>query len=360
MSEHSENPNNEMGGKTPDPLRTPDTTPPAESPAGEYAYAAGDALRQEQWATFDSWVKDFMVERRRSRRWKIFFRFAFFTFLMLSLGNTVYFLHFSGNDDEEANKRHIALVDVKGIIDAEEEATASRINGGIRNALKGDNVAAVVLRINSPGGSPVQSQAVYEEIRYLTAEYPDIPILSWVEDVGASGAYYIAAATDEIYAAPASLIGSIGVISAGFGFSEAIDRLGVERRTFTAGENKAFLDPFTEVSEEQRAFWQSVLGSTHSQFIEAVREGRGDRLSESEEVFSGLIWTGEQALTLGLIDGVKTLEQLSRDLIGEVEFKNYTPRLSPFELLSRRLGPSISSMLGLETRPGVRYELPRM
>tara|TARA_R110002051_G_scaffold250392_2_gene309726 strand:+ start:1946 stop:2956 length:1011 start_codon:yes stop_codon:yes gene_type:complete len=317
-------------------------------------------LREKQWQTFDNWMGETLKEQRRARRWKIFFRFAFFSFLMLSLGNTVYFLHFASNSDEDENKQHVALVDVKGVIDASEEATASRINSGLRSALEADNVAAVILRINSPGGSPVQSQAVYEEIRYLTSEYPDTPILSWVEDVGASGAYYIAAATENIYAAPASLVGSIGVISSGFGFSEAIERVGVERRTFTAGENKAFLDPFNDVTVEQRTFWESVLGNTHSQFIQAVRDGRGERLNDSEEVFSGLIWTGEQALELGLIDGVMTLEQLSRELIGNVEFKNYTPRLSPLELLSRRMGPSIASWLGLDAHNGIRYQLPSM
>lgn len=340
--------------------RTSSTSGSTEQASTSSQNTGTSPLQDKQWETFHLWMSETLKEQRRSRRWKIFFRFAFFTFLVVSLGNTIYLFHFSGSDDEEANKRHVAIVDVKGVIDAEEEATAARINGGLRNALEAQNVAAVVLRINSPGGSPVQSQSVYEEIRYLSEEFPDTPILSWVEDVGASGAYYIAAATDEIYAAPASLVGSIGVISSGFGFSDAMDRVGVERRTFTAGRNKAFLDPFSEISDEQRDFWESVLGSTHGQFIQAVRDGRGDRLVDSEEIFSGLIWTGEQALSLGLIDGVKTLEQLSRELIGEVEFKNYTPRLSPFELLSRRIGPSISSLLGIEAHMGMRYELPRM
>lgn len=335
----------------------------SEKPNETTATTAGDPdaqLREKQWQTFDNWMGETLKEQRRARRWKIFFRFAFFSFLILSLGNTIYFLHFATNSDEDENKPHVALVDVKGVIDATEEATASRINSGLRNALEADNVAAVILRINSPGGSPVQSQAVYEEIRYLTSEYPDTPILSWVEDVGASGAYYIAAATDRIYAAPASLVGSIGVISSGFGFSEAIQRVGVERRTFTAGENKAFLDPFNEVTSEQRDFWESVLGNTHSQFIQAVRDGRGERLTGSEEVFSGLIWTGEQALSLGLIDGVMTLEQLSRELIGDVEFRNYTPRLSPLELLSRRMGPNIASWFGFNVNKGIRFQLPSM
>jgi len=318
------------------------------------------SLREKQWQTFDNWMNESLKEQRRSRRWKIFFRFAFFCFLMLSLANTAYFFHFANSDDSEEEKLHVALVDVKGVIDANEEATSSRINSGIREALEAENVAAVVLRINSPGGSPVQSQAVYEEIRYLTSQYPDTPILSWVEDVGASGAYYIAAATDRIYAAPASLVGSIGVISSGFGFNDAIDRVGVERRTFTAGRNKAFLDPFSEVTDEQREFWESVLGNTHDQFIQAVRDGRGDRLKGSEEVFSGLVWTGEQAKALGLIDEVMTLEQLSRELIGEVEFRNYTPRLSALERLTQRIGPSIGTMLGFDMTQGVRYQLQGM
>lgn len=319
-----------------------------------------EALRLQQWQTFDKWMESTITERRRSRRWKIFFRFLFITFLFASLANTVYFLHFAAAGKDELVERHLGIVDVKGVIDADEEATASRINEGLRRALEADQIAAVVLRINSPGGSPVQSQRVYEEIRFLEEEHPDTPILAWVEDMGASGAYYIASAAQDIYAAPSSLVGSIGVISSGFGFRDAIDKLGVERRVFTAGENKAFMDPFTPVTEDQRDFWESVLSSTHEQFIADVKAGRGDRLKGGDDIFSGLVWTGEQAKGLGLIDEVLTLEQLSRKLIGSVELRNYTPRLSTLERLTKGFGPMVQSLLGLESHrnAAVRYEMP--
>lgn len=334
-------------------------SPPSDHSVPGPNVTAEEALRLKQWETFDRWMDGTLTERRRSRRWKIFFRMLFFAFLIGSLANTVYYLHFARSSTSDTPDRHLGIVDVKGVIDADQEATASRINEGLRRALEGENVAAVVLRINSPGGSPVQSQRVYEEIRHLSASNPDIPILAWVEDVGASGAYYIASAASEIYAAPSSLVGSIGVISAGFGFGDALDKVGVERRLFTAGESKAFLDPFSPVTDEQRGFWESVLKSTHQQFIDAVTQGRGDRLQDKEEIFSGLVWTGEQARELGLIDGIMTLEQLSREVIGDVEFRNYTPRLSPFERLAQRMGPVVQEALGLSRGRGqsVRFEM---
>lgn len=343
-------------------LRMFSTKPSPDRPTGAprpITTADNSDTEQREWerGMFHWWLNETFKEQRRSRRWKVFFRFGFLSLLALSLGHTIYIFNFAGGP-EEKTAPHLAVVDVKGVIDANEEASASRINAGLRAAYEGINVEAVVLRINSPGGSPVQSQAVYEEIRHLSQEHPDIPVYSWVEDIGASGAYYIAAATNEIYAAPASLVGSIGVISSGFGFSEAMDRVGVERRTFTSGENKAFLDPFSKVSDQQRAFWESVLGSTHEQFIEAVRNGRGDRLIENDMTFSGLVWTGEQAVELGLIDGVMTLEQLSRELVGDVEMENYTPRLSALERLTGKLGPRVASTLGIDLSTGIRYQLP--
>jgi len=331
-----------------------DHTPPGQS------LSPDEALRHQQWETFDKWMESTITERRRSRRWKVFFRLLFIAFLFASLANTVYFLHFAAAGKEELVERHLGIVDVKGVIDADEEATASRINEGLRRALEAEQIAAVVLRINSPGGSPVQSQRVYEEIRFLEEEHPDTPILAWVEDMGASGAYYIASAAQDIYAAPSSLVGSIGVISSGFGFRDAIDKLGVERRVFTAGENKAFMDPFTPVTEDQRDFWESVLSSTHEQFIADVKAGRGDRLKGGDDIFSGLVWTGEQAKGLGLVDEVLTLEQLSRKLIGNVELRNYTPRLSTLERLTKGFGPMVQSLLGLESHrnAAVRYEMP--
>ncbi|TDX26821.1 protease-4 [Modicisalibacter xianhensis] len=323
-----------------------------KSPQGTH----DEQLRLLQWETFDKWMDNVATERRRSRRWKIFFRCVFFVFLFASLANTIYFWHFSLAEDDEPPVHHLGVVDVEGVIDTEQPANATRINEGLRRAMENELTDAVILRINSPGGSPVQSQRIYNEIRYLREQNPDKPILAWIEDVGASGAYYVASAASKIYAAPASLVGSIGVIHSGFGFQNVLDELNVERRLFTAGQNKAFLDPFVDVKPEQREFWQSVLNTTHAQFIQDVKQGRGDRLVETEELFSGLVWNGEQAKGLGLVDSIATLEELSRELMGDITLRNYTPRLPLFERLGKGLGPVVQQLFGgYETSSPVQF-----
>ncbi len=198
-----------------------------------------------------------------------------------------------------------------------------------------------MLIINSPGGSPVQSGYVYNEMDRLQEKYPEKKLYAVIKDIGASGAYYIAASADEIYADQASLVGSIGVISSGFGFEEAIKKLGVEHRVFTAGTNKNFLDPFEPLKEEQVKFWESVLAVTHKQFIDKVKQGRGDRLTSADEVFSGLIWSGEQALGMGIIDGLGSPGQVARDVVKVEKVVDYTPAASPFEKLTRAFGVSV-------------------
>jgi protease-4 len=248
-------------------------------------------------------------------------------------------------------------VEVNGVIAEQNDANADRIVTGLREAFKADNSKAVLLRINSPGGSPVQSGQVYREIERLRKKHPEKKLYAAITDMGASGAYYIAAAADEIYADPASIVGSIGVIMQGFGFTDAIDKLGVERRMLTAGENKDMLDPFQPVDPEQQEHVQGMLGNIHDQFIEAVKKGRGDRLADpaKHELFSGLFWTGERAVELGLADGLKSPGQVARDVVGAKDIVNYTPRKNPFDELLNRLGTSIgegiSEALGLnETR----------
>jgi len=216
----------------------------------------------------------------------------------------------------------------------------------LNRAWEAESAAVVVLHINSPGGSPVQSQRIYVEIMRLR-EQGDKPIIAVIEDVGASGAYYIAAAADEIVASPVSLVGSIGVIYAGFGFEEAIERIGVERRVVTAGENKAFLDPFKPLDDDAEAFWQGVLSQTHRQFIDDVRAGRGERLSDSPDIFSGLIWSGEQSMELGLVDQLGSLEQVAREQVGDTNLVDYTPSLDPFERLTRRFTQVVAQVLGV-------------
>ncbi|MCE8032355.1 MAG: signal peptide peptidase SppA [Halomonas sp.] len=325
-------------------------------PPPESAETLRERQRLAQQEMLDRWIDGVLVEQRRSRRWKLFFRFFFAALILASLAATFYSLF--GDPTREPERRHLGVVEVHGVIDSESPASAERIIEGLNRAWEAANAAVVVLHIDSPGGSPVQSQRVYDEIMRLREEGGK-PIIAVIEDVGASGAYYMAAAADEIVAAPASLVGSIGVIFASFGFEEAIDRLGIERRVYVSGENKGFLDPFSPVAPEEREFWQTVMDTTHGQFIEAVRQGRGERLAEDERLFSGLIWSGQQALELGLIDGISSLDALSRELFGEVRLHDYTPRLDPFERLSRQFGRVAAEWMGVpSSRSPVRYQLP--
>jgi len=332
----------------------------AQSRVGESADADADTntVRLAEVQMMDRWIGGVLNEQRRSRRWKIFFRLLFALIVITGLCLSAYAMFLAQSDGMSTGKRHLGVVDVSGPIDANGQANAERIIEGLQRAWKDPDADAVILHINSPGGSPVQSQRVYDEIRYLEGQ-GDKPILAVIEDIGASGAYYMASAADRIYASPASLVGSIGVISAGFGLQGAIDKVGVERRVFTAGENKAFMDPFSEISPAQRDFWQSVLNTTHRQFIEAVKAGRGDRLSDDPALFSGLIWTGEQAKSLGLIDDISNLEQVSRARLGEVSLKDYTPALDPWTLVSNKLTSAAAHWLGLSSGASpVRYQLP--
>ncbi|MFW6346228.1 MAG: signal peptide peptidase SppA [Halomonas sp.] len=323
----------------------------------EDAETLRERQRLAQLAMMDRWVGGVLAEQRRSRRWKLFFRFLFAALILASLSATLYGLFAAPGVSAPAGP-HLGVVKVKGVIDADSPASAERINAGLRRAWEAAESAAVVLQIDSPGGSPVQSQRIFDEIMRLRAE-GDKPIIAVIEDVGASGAYYIAAAADEIVAAPASLVGSIGVISSSFGFEEAIERLGVERRIFAAGDNKAFLDPFSELAPEQREFWQSVLETTHDQFIAAVREGRGDRLVDDERLFSGLVWSGEQAVDLGLIDAIGSLDGLARERLEEARVRDYTPPLDPFERFTRQFGRVAMEWLGVPRADSpLRYQLP--
>ncbi|MGR4068839.1 signal peptide peptidase SppA [Halomonas sp. LR3S48] len=335
-------------------LRQAKSEKPASS--AESAEVLRERRRLAQQEMLDRWIDGVLVEQRRSRRWKLFFRLFFAALILASLAATFYSLF--GDPGSEPERQHLGVVKVQGVIDSESPASAERIIEGLNRAWESGSAAAVVLHIDSPGGSPVQSQRVYSEILRLREE-GDKPIIAVIEDVGASGAYYMAAAADEIVAAPASLVGSIGVIFASFGFEEAIDRLGIERRIYVSGENKGFLDPFSPIAPEEREFWQTVMDTTHGQFIEAVRQGRGDRLADDERLFTGLIWSGQQALELGLIDGISSLDALSRELFGEVRLHDYTPRLDPFERLSRQFGRVAAEWMGMSSSGApVRYQLP--
>lgn len=324
--------------------------------AADDAESLRERQRLMQLKMMDRWIEGVLTEQRRSRRWKLFFRLLLAALFLTVLSVSFYGLFIGGATPAPAGP-HLGVVRVEGVIDANAEANAERINEGLRRAWESSQTQAVVLRINSPGGSPVQSQRVFDEIRRLRNQ-GDKPIYAVIEDIGASGAYYIAAGADEIYAAPASMVGSIGVIYAGFGLEQAIEKLGIERRVFTAGENKAFLDPFSDVAPEQRRFWQHVLETTHRQFIDDVKAGRGGRLSDDSRLFSGLVWTGEQAVELGLIDGLKSLDQLAREQLGTARTQDYTPSLDPFQRLSQQFGRVAAQWLGIPSvQAPLRYQL---
>lgn len=319
-----------------------------------------DALREQQRLkqieVMDRWIEGVLVEQRRTRRWKLFFRLAWLMLFVALVGSLVYAAT-RAPVGGVVEGRHLGVVEIKGVIDSESPANADRIIEGLNAAWEASDSVALVLHINSPGGSPVQSQRVYDAIRRLR-DSGDKPIIAVVEDIAASGAYYMASAADEIVASPASLVGSIGVIYSGFGLGEAIDSLGIERRVFTAGENKAFLDPFSDIRPEQQAFWQEVLNTTYRQFVEDVKAGRGDRLSDDPDVFSGLIWTGEQAKQLGLVDDIASIEEVARERLDEPKLHDYTPPEATLDRISRELGMMATQLLGLsESGAPVRYQL---
>ncbi|MBV0931842.1 signal peptide peptidase SppA [Marinobacterium weihaiense] len=310
---------------------------------------------QKEWRLIEKVVSSLHVEHRRARRWGIFFKLLTFVYLFSLLG--IFWFGKQLDADKMVPQAHTAIVEVKGPIMDDEEASADGIIRALRNAFEAEKSQAVILRINSPGGSPVQSGYVYDEIKRLRALHPEKKVYAVIADIGASGAYYIAAAADEIYADKASLVGSIGVISSSFGFVDLIDKLGVERRTLTAGDNKAFLDPFSPLKDDDREFWQTVLNTTHQQFIDQVRKGRGDRLKGGDEVFSGLVWTGEQALELGLIDGLGSSSMVAREIVGAEKLVDYTARPQALDRLVERLGIGVAKELSLQLGLQDEYQL---
>jgi protease-4 len=296
----------------------------------------------KEWKLIEKTVSQLGTEQRRSRRWGIFFKSLTFIYLfgllMLMQGS------FSKGVKHDAEK-YTGLVDLRGVIAQGEEASADFLVSGLRAAFEDVGVQAVILRINSPGGSPVQSGYVFDEIKRLRAIHTEKPLYAVISDIGASGAYYIAAAADQIYADKASLVGSIGVVASGFGFVDTLEKLGVERRLYTSGAHKGFLDPFSEEKSEEVDFWKGVLSRTHDQFISKVKEGRGDRLKISDTTFSGLIWNGEQALEMGLIDGLGSAGFVAREIVGAEEIVDFTPQPDPFERLTKTLGVAAASAM---------------
>ena len=280
-------------------------------------------------------------EQRRARKWGIFFKSLTFLYLFIVLIMISGWRE--GAPESALAGKHTALIEMDGEIAANKAASADNIIEALQRAFKDKDTQGVILRINSPGGSPVQAGEINDEIRRLRAKYPSIPLYVVVEDMCASGGYYVAAAADKIFVNKASLVGSIGVLMNGFGFTGTMSKLGVDRRLLTAGENKGFLDPFSPPNPKQNAIAQKMLDEIHQQFIAVVREGRGKRLKETPDMFSGLVWTGQKSIELGLADGLGSVESVARDVIKADKIVDYTRHEGLADRLAKRFGAGVAS-----------------
>lgn len=287
----------------------------------------------------ESLVRDVVREQRAKRRWGIFFKLLGFAYLLVPL---LLVLGLAGSQMAGRTTAHTAVVRLEGVIAPGSVASADNINAALRRAFEDPNTKGVVLLINSPGGSPVQAGIIHDEIRRLRKLHPGTPLYAVVEDLCASGGYYVAVAADRIYVDKASLVGSIGVLMDGFGFTGAMEKLGVERRLFTAGENKGFLDPFSPMNDKQKAYVTQMLADIHQQFIDVVRKGRGARLKETPDMFSGLVWHGAKSIELGLTDALGTTDSVAREVIKADLLVDYTLTESLADRVAKRLGTSFS------------------
>jgi len=315
----------------PTPAPGPATPPAPVPPPLAAAPQATDTLAEQ-------FARAYLMDRRSERRWRIFFRL---TWLLLVIA-LVYGVAVSRNKAAAPTGPHTALIEVRGEIADGAEASAENLVPGIKNAFEDAGAQAVVVRINSPGGSPVQAGIINDEIRRLKKLH-NKKVYAVVEETCASGAYYIAVATDEIYVDKASIVGSIGVLMDSFGATGLLEKLGVERRLLTAGENKGIGDPFSPLQPKQRAYLQAMLDQIHQQFIKVVRDGRGTRLKETPETFSGLFWNGQQALEMGLADHLGNLDYVAREVVKAEEVVDYTPKENVAERLAKRFGASIGA-----------------
>lgn len=285
-----------------------------------------------------------LTEQRRARRWGIFFKLFFAAYLVLIL-----VLAQSDSWDGKALKaEHTALIEMEGVISSDSLANADNVISGLRAAFENKSTQGIILRANSPGGSPVQAGYINDEIKRLRAKHPKVPLYAVIGDMCASGCYYVVAAADKIYADKASIVGSIGVLMNGFGFVDAMKKVGVERRLMTAGEHKGFLDPFGPVKPAETKHAQQMLDEIHRQFIETIRQGRGDALKETRDMFSGLFWTGEEAIKLGLVDSLGGASYVAREVIGAEEIVDYTYRENVFDRFARRLGTAMAQTIGTD------------
>ena len=285
-----------------------------------------------------------VTEQTRARRWGIFFKSLMFVYLIAVFGVAVY-PKLSQNIGSDS-KDHTAVINVVGMIAEGKDANADSIIESLRNAVKDEHTKGIILHANSPGGSPVQSSYVYEEIRKIKKEHPDLPIYAVVSDICASGCYFIVSASDKIFVNPSSLVGSIGVLMDGFGFVDGMQKLGVERRLFTAGAHKAMLDPFSPSKEDETLYIQGLLNQVHQQFIDAVKAGRGDRLKENPDMFSGLVWTGEEGVKQGIVDGVGNQDYVAKELIGAEKLVDFSRQEHLLDKIAGKLGASFGQAIG--------------
>lgn len=290
-----------------------------------------------------------VVEQRRARRWGIFFKalgFLYLTFLIVLMTGVV-------KGDVNKMGKHTALVDLQGVISSD-KANADMMIAGLKDAFENKNTQGVIMRINSPGGSPVQAGQINDEIRRLRAQYPKIPFYVVIDDICASGGYYIAVAAEKIYVDKASLVGSIGVLMDGFGFTQTMDKLGVERRLITSGNSKGFLDPFSPTDPQQVEYAKQMLEEIHAQFIQVVRQGRGKRLKETPETFSGLVWSGQKSIELGLADGFGSVESVARDVIKAEDIVDFTPQEGLADRLVGKFGIAMASVFKPASQTGMQ------
>jgi protease-4 len=310
----------------------------------------------EAWerSVLEKLAMEAVKEQRRARQWSILFRFMTLTVVLLIFAAAMGWLE--GKDGVKLGK-HTAVVDLVGIIMPDGQASAEHVIAGLQAAFKDKNTKGVILRINSPGGSPVQAGQINDEMRRLRKKYPEVPLYAVVDDICASGGYYAAVAADKIFVDKASLVGSIGVLMNGFGFTGSLEKLGVERRLLTAGENKGFLDPFSPMSDKHRELARKMLEEIHQQFIGVVKEGRGARLKGDPEIFSGLAWNGARSLELGLVDEFGSVEHVAREIIGAEPIVDFTVEEGFAERFAKRFGTALGKGVGsvlLSESPSLR------
>lgn len=306
--------------------------------------------KREQWeqSLLERLAFASLAEQRKSRRWSIFFRFFFAIYLLVLLLMALT----AGLGEEPLTGKYTALVDLDGVITADSVASADNVIAGLRSAFD-SSAKGIILRGNSPGGSPVQASYINDEIKRLRKKHPEKPLYAVIEDVCASGCYYAIAAADKIYANKSSVVGSIGVLMNGFGFVDTLKKLGVERRLLTAGKNKGFLDPFSPLLPRYREHAQELLDTIHQQFIDVVKQGRGAALKQNKDLFSGYYWTGDKAVALGLVDALGSTGYVAREVIGAEDIVDFTPRQSVLDRFAKRIGMAMAHTLSTTLLTGL-------